>query len=292
MAFAIKLPLVPFHTWLPLAHVEAPAPASAWLAALVLKMGAYGMLRYILPLFPDSAELFAPFMVLIAGLAVVYGAFLALAQTDIKKIVAYSSVSHMAYVLLAIFSFNMYGLTGALYQMITHALSSAALFLLVGMIYERTHSLDISQYGGLAKIMPKAVVLFVLVSLSVIAFPSTGGFISEFLILVGAFKAHGVSGILFAIWGVVLGAAYMLYLIHRVFFGALSSLSKASSRLSLREIGILTPFVVMIFITGLFPQFVLRYSSVSLDYLNQQRKNYQLQIKPPKKVVFENLYDE
>ena len=292
LAFAIKLPLVPFHTWLPLAHVEAPAPASAWLAALVLKMGAYGLLRYILPLFPDSVEMFAPFMIFVAGVAVVYGALLALAQTDIKKLVAYSSVSHMAYVLLAVFSFNLYGLTGAFYQMITHAFSSAALFLLVGMIYERTRTLNILQYGGLAKAMPRLAIGFVFISLSVMAFPSTGGFVSEFLILVGAFKSHGIGGIIFAIWGVVLGAAYMLYLIHRVFLGTPSDLSKSTVALSTRELCIMVPFIIMIFVTGLFPQSVLKYSSTSLEHLHQQRENYQLQIKNLKVIISEKSYDE
>ena len=180
LAFAIKLPFVPFHTWLPLAHVEAPAPGSAVLAAVILKMGSYGFLRFLLPLFPQSVEFFAPVISLLAGIGIVYGAFMALAQTNMKKLVAYSSVSHMAYVLLGIFSLNLYGLTGGFYQMLTHAVSSAALFLLVGMVYERTHNLNISDYKGLAKKMPWLAIFFFIVSLSAIALPATGGFVSEF----------------------------------------------------------------------------------------------------------------
>ena len=278
VAFAIKLPLVPFHTWLPLAHVQAPAPASAWLAALVLKMGGYGFFRFVLPLFPDSMEMFAPFMILTAGLGVVYGAFMALAQTDIKKVVAYSSVSHMSYILLGLFAFHLYALTGAFYQMITHAVSSAGLFLLVGMIAERTRTLDVKNYGGLARTMPRLAVFFIIISLSVMAFPSTGGFVSEFLILAGVFKHSGPYGVMFALWGVVLGAAYMLYLIHRVFFGPTSLTSKQASPLSLKETCLMIPFVVLIFVSGLLPGWVLSWSSASLSHLNQNRKTYHLEV--------------
>ena len=279
LAFAIKLPFIPFHTWLPLAHVEAPAPGSAVLAAVVLKMGAYGFLRFLLPLFPQSVEFFAPFVSLLAGIGIVYGAFMALAQTNMKKLVAYSSVSHMAYVLLGLFSLNLHGLTGGFYQMLTHAVSSASLFLLVGMIYERTHSLNISDYGGLAKKMPKLAIFFIITSLSAIALPSTGGFISEFFVLMGAFTAKNWWALAMAISGVVFGAVYVLYLIHRVFFGKISELSERTSMLSKREIGIILPFVFLVFGMGIFPDFFLKYSSASLNHLQDQRKNYELSIK-------------
>ncbi len=286
LAFAIKLPLVPFHTWLPLAHVQAPAPASAWLAALVLKMGAYGLFRFVLPLFPQSVESFSPVMIIFSGLAVLYGAFMALSQTDMKKIVAYSSVSHMAFVCLGVFSLHIYALTGAFYQMISHALSSAALFLLVGMIYERTKSLKISDYGGLSKTMPLAACFFVIFSLSVMAFPSTGAFVSEFLIFTGAFQEMGFKALMFPLWGVVLGAVYMLYFIHRVFFGSLSPVCVPCKKLSLREKVVLVPFVVGVFFTGLFPQTLLKYSS---PFLSQVKQRYSLPLKKQESKPFKPL---
>ena len=278
-AFAVKLPFAPFHTWLPMAHVEAPAPGSAVLAAVVLKMGAYGFLRFLLPLFPQSVEFFAPIISFLAGVGIVYGAFMALAQKNIKKLVAYSSVSHMAYVVLGLFSLNLYGLTGGYYQMLTHAVSSAALFLLVGMIYERTHNLNISDYGGLAKKMPVLAIFFVIISLSAIALPSTGGFISEFFVLMGVFTAGNWGALVLALSGVIFGAAYMLYLIHRIFFGSVSELSQKTSPLSKREIGIIIPFILLVFGMGIFPKAFLKHSSVSLIYLQERRGNYELNIK-------------
>ena len=279
LAFAIKLPFVPFHTWLPLAHVEAPAPGSAVLAAVILKMGSYGFLRFLLPLFPQSVEFFAPVISLLAGIGIVYGAFMALAQTNMKKLVAYSSVSHMAYVLLGIFSLNLYGLTGGFYQMLTHAVSSAALFLLVGMVYERTHNLNISDYKGLAKKMPWLAIFFFIVSLSAIALPATGGFVSEFLILMGAFYTKNWGALVFSISGVVFGAVYMLYLIHRVFFGSPSPLLEKISILNKREILIMIPFVLLVFGMGVFPHTFLKYSSTSLNYLYKHKTHYKLNIK-------------
>jgi len=279
LAFAIKLPFVPFHTWLPLAHVEAPAPGSAWLAAVILKMGAYGFFRILLPIFPDSVNFFAPLLSLLAGLGIVYGAFMALAQINMKKLVAYSSVSHMAYVLLGLFSLNFYGISGAFYQMLTHAISSAALFLLVGMIYERTHNLNISDYGGLAQKMPRLAIFFVIISLSAMALPSTGGFISEFLVLLGVFKAGHWLALAFAVTGLVFGATYMLYLIHRVFFGNMSEISQTVSKLSKRETWIIIPFILLVFIMGVFPKMIFKYSNTSLKYLYDQRLDYELTFK-------------
>ncbi|MDE0119439.1 MAG: NADH-quinone oxidoreductase subunit M [Bdellovibrionales bacterium] len=279
LAFAIKLPFVPFHTWLPLAHVEAPAPGSAVLAAVILKMGAYGFLRFVLPLFPQSVEFFASSICFLAGVGIFYGALMALAQKNIKKLVAYSSVSHMAYVLLGLFSLNEYGLTGGYYQMLTHAVSSAGLFLLVGILYERTQSLNISDYGGLAKKMPILAINFVIISLSAIALPSTGGFISEFFVLMGSFTARNWGALFLALWGVIFGASYMLYLIHRVFFGSVSVLSQKTSLLSKREMGIILPFVFLVFGMGLFPKAFLKYSTVSLNHLQESRENYNLNIK-------------
>ena len=266
-AFAVKLPFVPFHTWLPLAHVEAPAPGSAVLAGVILKLGGYGFFRFVLPLFPLSVEFFAPALCLLSGLALVYGAFMALAQTNMKKLVAYASVSHMAYIVLGLFSLNIYGFTGAYYQMLTHAVSSAGLFFLIGMIYERGRSLKISDYGGLAKTMPVFAVFFLIISFSTIALPSTGGFVSELLILVGAFSAQKIWALILALSAVVFGAVYMLYLIHRVFFGEVSILSQKLKQVSFRETALMLPLVILVFVMGLFPKIFLKYSSASLGRL-------------------------
>ena len=289
LAFAIKLPLIPFHTWLPLAHVEAPAPGSAVLAGIILKMGAYGFFRFILPLFPESVAFFAPGICVLAGLAIIYGALMALAQTNMKKLVAYSSVSHMAYVLLGLFSLNIYGLTGAFYQTLSHAISSVGLFLLVGMLYERTHTLDIKRYGGLAQKMPLLTIAFIIISLSAVALPSTGGFISEFFVLLGAFKTSNWLALSLAIPAVIMGAVYMFYLIHRIFFGTLSEFSQKISKLSKREIFILSPLVLLVFIMGIFPNLFLQYSSKSLSHLNNNKNNYQLSIESPLNKNYETV---
>ena len=279
IAFAIKLPCIPFHTWLPLAHVEAPAPGSALLAGVILKMGAYGFLRFLLPLFPQSTEFFAPFICFLVSIGIVYGALMALAQSNMKKLVAYSSVSHMAYVLLGLFSLNLYGLTGGFYQMLTHAVSSSALFLLVGMIYERSHSLNIKDFGGLAKKMPILAIFFIGVSLSAMALPSTGGFISELFVLLGIFQAKAWLPFALSLLGLVFGASYMLYLIHRVFFGSVSPLCQKLKPLSLREAGLILPFLLLVFIMGVFPKLFLKYSSASLKHLQEQQAHYELDIK-------------
>ena len=279
--FAIKLPMVPFHTWLPLAHVEAPAPGSAWLAAVILKMGAYGFLRFIFPLFPQSAEFFAPFICWLGAFSIIYGAFMALAQINIKKLVAYSSISHMGYILLGLFSWNIYGLTGAFYQSLTHALSSAGLFLMVGMLQERTRNLNISEYGGAAIRMPILACYFVIISLSAIALPGTGGFISEFFVLIGAFSAGQWESLIIVVAAIVITAAVMLYLIHRIFFGEPKACTQKLSSLSIREKYLLVPFVVLVFVTGLLPNIFLKYSSKSLDCLIKGQDQCALNIYMP-----------
>ena len=279
--FAIKLPMVPFHTWLPLAHVEAPAPGSAWLAAVILKMGAYGFLRFVFPLFPQSAEFFAPLICWLGAFSIIYGALMALAQVNIKKLVAYSSISHMGYILLGLFSWNIYGLTGAFYQSLTHALSSASLFLMVGMLQERTRNLNISEYGGIATRMPILACYFVIISLSAIALPGTGGFISEFFVLVGAFSANRWESLIIAIITIVITAAVMLYLIHRIFFGEPKAGVQKLFPLSRRERYLLVPFVALIFITGLLPNTFLKYSSKSLDCLIKGQDRCALSIYTP-----------
>ncbi len=274
-AFAVKTPLVPFHTWLPLAHVEAPTGASVYLAAVMLKMGTYGWFRFVLPLFPETSEHYAILFLLLATFGLVYSSLVAFAQTDMKKLVAYSSVAHMAYVLIGVFAFNIYGLMGGFYQTLTHGISSAGLFLLVGLLYERTKSRQISDYGGLAKTMPWFAAFFFIITLSSVALPLTGGFISEFLVLLGSYLS-GELWVWIAVLGVVFSAIYMLNLFQKVFLMETSSLSKGLKDLNLREFCFLIPLVVLVFLMGLFPKIFFKYSSSSLEYLNSNRYNYVL----------------
>ncbi len=284
LAFAIKVPVFPLHTWLPDAHVEAPTPGSVILAGVMLKMGTYGFMRWVIPLFPEAAEHWAWLFLLIGTVGIIYGALVAMVQPDVKKLVAYSSVSHMGYILLGLFAFNSYGMTGGLYQMLNHGISTGALFLLIGMIYERTHSREISKYGGLAGVLPIFTIFFFIITLSSIAVPMTNGFVGEFLILVGTFAAQPVFAY-FAISGVVLGAVYMLWMFKRVFFGPQGELVKDEHHplhdLNAREIAVMVPLVVMVFWMGLFPNHFLNYSKVSIDNLVNNRSNYNLTIVQP-----------
>ncbi|MAV92203.1 MAG: Fe-S-binding domain-containing protein [Bdellovibrionaceae bacterium] len=283
LAFAIKVPMFPVHTWLPDAHVEAPTPGSVILAAVMLKMGTYGFLRFVLPIFPEAAQYYAWLFLLLAVVGIVYGALVAMVQTDVKKLVAYSSVSHMGYVMLGLFAFNIYGTTGGLYQMLNHGISTGALFILVGMIYERTHSREIKSYGGLAKVAPWYTIAFLIVTFSSIAVPLTNGFIGEFLILLGGFQAHKILGGV-AVLGVVLGAAYMLWMVKRVFFGTEGALvAKYKDQgldINFREVVILVPFILLIFWMGLFPNHFLSYSKASLDHFVNNMSNYELKVGP------------
>lgn len=278
LTFAIKVPMVPFHTWLPDAHVEAPTAGSVILAGVMLKLGAYGFLRWVMPLFPDSLESFNLVFLILAVVGIIYGALMAFVQTDIKKLVAYSSVSHMGYVILGLFSLNIYGITGGLYQMLNHGVSTSALFLLVGMIYARGKTRDINEYGGLAPKMPIYSILFFIVTMASIAVPGTNGFVGEVLILLGGFQANKILASL-AVLGVVLGAVYMLYVFKKVFFGNVGSASsKISLDLNIVEILVLTPFVLLIFAMGLMPNKFLDFSRVSINHLVENQKTYSLQI--------------
>ncbi|MFN7453364.1 MAG: NuoM family protein [Pseudobdellovibrionaceae bacterium] len=282
LAFAIKVPVWPFHTWLPDAHVEAPTPGSVILAGVMLKMGTYGLMRWTIPLFPEAADYWAWLFLLVAVVGIVYGALVAMVQPDIKKLVAYSSVSHMGYIILGLFAFNETGMTGGLYQMLNHGISTGALFLLVGMIYERTHSREISKYGGLAGVLPFFTIAFFIVTLSSIAVPLTNGFVGEFLILLGTFQANpGFAYV--AVSGVVLGAVYMLWMFKRVFFGPQGELVKDQSHplhdLSPREFAVLIPMGIMIFWMGLFPNHFFHWSNASIKHLVENRSNYILTVK-------------
>ncbi|MCZ6765835.1 MAG: NADH-quinone oxidoreductase subunit M [bacterium] len=265
LSFAIKVPMFPFHTWLPDAHVEAPTAASVILAGVLLKMGGYGFLRFAMPLFPEAALRGAPIIVALALIGIIYGALVAMVQKDVKKLVAYSSVSHLGFVMLGLFALNSIGVTGAIYQMLNHGLSTGALFLLVGIIYERRHTRLIEDFGGLTRVMPWFAVYFMIVTLSSIGLPLTNGFVGEFLILLGAFKANPMWGIVAAI-GVVLGAIYMLWMYQRVFFGEITHAENENLKdLSGREIAVLAPIIALIFFMGIFPNPILRRMEPAVD---------------------------
>ena len=254
LSFAIKVPLFPFHTWLPDAHVEAPTGGSVILAGVLLKMGTYGFLRFALPLFPDAAHAAVPLIMALSVVGIVYGALVALVQPDMKKLVAYSSVSHLGFVMLGLFAFNIQGVEGALYQMLGHGLSTGALFLLVGVVYERRHTRLISEYGGLWKQLPLFASVFLITMLSSIGLPGLNGFVGEFLILLGTFQANTLVGAI-AVSGVVLGAVYMLRLYQRVVFGPLTQPENAKlTDLSRRELAIFVPLIALMVLMGLYPK--------------------------------------
>ena len=253
------------HTWLPDAHFEAPTGGSVVLAGVLLKMGTYGFVRYAMPLFPEAAVAFAPAMGALAVIGIVYGALVAMVQDDIKKLVAYSSVSHMGYVMLGLFALNAQGVTGAVYQMLGHGLATGALFLLVGVLYERRHTKAIAEYGGLAKVVPVFAFVFMLVTFASVGLPGLNGFIGEFLILLGSFERSPVLTI-FAASGVILGAIYMLWMFQRVMFGPLTNeKNKALADLTTRELVYLAPILVLIVLMGVYPQPFLEVMQPSVE---------------------------
>ena len=257
-AFAIKVPLWPLHSWLPDAHVEAPTAGSVILAGVLLKMGTYGFVRFNLPLFPTASVQAAPTIAILAIIGIIYGAIVSFAQTDVKKLVAYSSVSHLGFVMLGIFSLTPQGIQGGILQMINHGLSTGALFLIVGMIYERKHTRDLSAFGGLMKLMPVYGALSLIVVLSSMGLPGLNGFVGEFTILLGAFgsKALVPQGWIytaFAASGIILAAVYMLWMFQRVYLGEVKPENRDMQDLSEREEWVLIPLVILIFVIGLFP---------------------------------------
>jgi len=254
VGFAIKVPMFPFHTWLPDAHVQAPTAGSVILAGVLLKMGTYGFIRFSLPILPDATVKAAGFVGVMAIIAIIYGALVAMAQKDMKKLVAYSSVSHMGFVMLGMFALNQAGLRGSILQMLNHGVSTGALFLLVGIVYERRHNRMIAEYGGIAKIMPVYATFFLIITLSSIGLPTLNGFVGEFFILIGAF-AHKWWWALFAATGIVLGAGYMLWMYQRVFFGDLNNpKNKDLKDLNLREQWTIIPLIIIAFWIGLYPK--------------------------------------
>ena len=265
VAFAIKVPLFPFHTWLPDAHTEAPTAGSVILAGVLLKMGTYAMLRFAIPLFPAMAKYFAPAIIVLGLIGIIYGALVAMVQPDVKKLVAYSSVSHLGFVMVGMFVFNEQGLHGAILQMVNHGLSTGALFLLVGMIYERRHTRMIADFGGIAKQMPIYFFLFLIVLLSSIGLPLLNGFVGEFLILLGAFRAKAWIAII-ATSGVIWGAVYMLWMFQRVMFGPLDKEeNKQLKDLDRREIAILVPIIIAMFWIGIYSNSILRKMDTSVQ---------------------------
>ncbi|MCL1981262.1 MAG: NADH-quinone oxidoreductase subunit M [Proteobacteria bacterium] len=268
-AFAVKVPMWPVHTWLPDAHTEAPAAGSVILAAVLIKMGAYGFLRFSLPILPDATQLMTTPMLVLSVIAIVYGAIICLAQTDLKRLIAYSSVSHMGFVTLGLFALNQRGLEGSILQMINHGLVTGALFLAVGMIYERTHTREIAAYGGLASTMPVFAGFFLLFTLAAVGLPGTNGFIGEFLILLGGFESQPWSAVI-AASGLILGAWYMLWLFQRIFFNEVKTGMQGLAPLDLREILTLAPMVILILWIGLYPNGLLSFLHVSVAHLLDQ----------------------
>ena len=254
LAFAIKVPMFPVHTWLPDAHVEAPTGGSVVLAGVMLKMGTYGFYRFAMPLFPDATMAFGPLLIGLSVIGIVYGALVAMVQDDVKKLVAYSSVSHLGFVMLGLFALNQEGVAGSIYQMLGHGVSTGALFLLVGVLYERRHTRKIVDYGGLTKVVPVFAVVFMIVTLSSIGLPGTNGFVGEFMILLGAFQYAPIPTTI-ATTGVIFGATYMLWMFQRVMFGPLTNHANQNLKdLNVREMVYLAPLIVLIFVMGVYPQ--------------------------------------
>jgi NADH-quinone oxidoreductase subunit M len=258
-AFAVKVPMFPLHTWLPDAHTEAPTAGSVILAGILLKMGAYGFLRVSLPILPDAVQLFLGPMLAVSAVAIVYGAYVTLVQKDVKRLIAFSSVSHMGFVTLGIFTLNRSGVEGAILQMVNHGIVTAALFLCVGMIYERTHTREIKDYGGVAKTAPVYSTLLALFCLAAAGFPGLNSFVGEFLIIGGAFKTQAWLGAM-AVWGVALGTTYLLWLYYRVVMGKINpGLEGLKLELNLREVATLAPLAILSLCLGLYPECVLSY---------------------------------
>lgn len=271
LAFSIKVPLFPFHTWLPDAHTEAPTAGSVILAAVLLKMGTYGLMRFNFSLFPDQAREMAWLFITLAIIGIIYGALVAMVQPDVKRLVAYSSVAHMGFVILGMFSFTELGMQGALYTMLAHGVTTGALFLLVGFIYERRHTRAITEFGGLANVMPLYATIFVITTMASIGLPFLNGFVGEFLIMVGMFQSHALGITTSLNWnyiaamaagtGVIFAAVYLLWMVQRVFFGkVLNPKNKTLGDLTAREIGLIAPLVALMVIMGVYPKPILNRS--------------------------------
>jgi NADH-quinone oxidoreductase subunit M len=266
-SFAVKMPMWPVHTWLPDAHVEAPTAGSVILAGILLKMGGYGFIRFSLPMFPDASQYFAPMVYALSVVAIIYTSLVALVQEDMKKLIAYSSVAHMGFVTMGLFAMTSQGVEGAVFQMVSHGLVSGALFLCVGVVYDRMHTREIAAYGGLVQRMPMYAAAFMVFTLANVGLPGTSGFIGEFLTLIGVFQANSLVSF-FATTGVILSAAYALYLYRRVIFGVIEKPALAGiADLSAREVAILAPLVVLVIYYGVHPQPIIDASAASAEAL-------------------------
>jgi len=280
LAFAIKVPLFPFHTWLPDAHVEAPTAGSVILAGVLLKMGTYGLVRFAFPLFPTAATFFAPYLAALAVISIVYGALVAMVQPDMKKLVAYSSISHLGFVVLGIASMNLQGVQGAVYQMVNHGVSTGGLFLIVGMLSDRRHTRLIAEFGGLKKVTPRLVAVFLIVTLSSIGLPGLNGFVGEFLILLGAFSWDPRLTAV-AATGVILSATYMLWMFQRVNYGSVTNEKNATlPDLGTREWAVIVPIVALAVLMGVLPNLFLRPMEGSVERLvNRVRSSAPVEIR-------------
>ncbi|MBZ0156384.1 MAG: NADH-quinone oxidoreductase subunit M [Alphaproteobacteria bacterium] len=268
-AFAVKVPMFPVHTWLPDAHTEAPTAGSVILAGILIKMGAYGFLRFSMPILPEASREMAPVMMVLSVIGIIYGGLICLGQTDIKRLIAYSSVSHMGFVTLGIFALNIQGVQGGILQMINHGIVTGALFLSIGIIYDRTHTRQIADYGGVATVLPVFAAFFMVFTLSSIGLPGTNGFVGEFLIILGGFTASNVMGVL-AATGIIVGAAYMLWLYQRVFFLEVNPKVQNHKDMNLRETLTLVPLLLLVFWIGVYPNTFLSFMDVSVQHLIQR----------------------
>lgn len=265
-AFAVKVPMWPVHTWLPDAHTEAPTAGSVILAGILIKMGAYGFLRFSMPLFPEATKAMAPAMMILSVIAIIYGGIICLGQTDLKRLIAYSSVSHMGFVTLGLFALNIQGIQGGILQMINHGIVTGALFLCVGIIYDRSHTRLIADYGGTATVMPVYAAFFMVFTLASIGLPGTNGFIGEFLILLGGFTKSKLLGLL-AATGIIIGAAYMLWLYQRVFFMETNPKVKDFPDINMREVITLIPLIILVIWIGVYPNTFLSFMDASVQNL-------------------------
>jgi len=276
LAFAIKVPMFPLHTWLPDAHTEAPTAGSVILAAVLLKMGTYGYVRFAMPLFPEATAQFTPLIATLSVIGIVYASLVAMVQADVKKLVAYSSVAHLGFVMLGIFALNTQGVTGGMLQMLNHGVSTGALFLIVGFIYERRHTRQITDFGGLAKQMPVFATMFMIVTFSSIGLPGTNGFVGEFLVLLGAFQGGLRWYAIIATSGVILSAVYMLWMFQRVMFGELNNpKNQVLKDLNAREVAIMVPLIFLIFFMGVYPRPFIDSMAPSIEKMIQQSKSKQ-----------------
>jgi NADH-quinone oxidoreductase subunit M len=272
LAFGIKVPIFPMHTWLPDAHVEAPTGGSIILAGVMLKMGTYGFLRLVLPLFPDASHRYAPVLIVLSVIGIIYGALVAWVQPDMKKLVAYSSVSHLGFCVLGIFAMNQTAVEGSILQMINHGLSTGALFLLVGVVYERRHTRKLADYGGIARIMPVFTTLFIIAMLSSVGLPGLNGFVGEFLILSGSFQTLPVAAVISAS-GVILAAIYLLWLVQRVFFGPVTNPENESiPEIAWHEVAAVAPLILFMVWIGVHPNTFLKKMEPSVKQLLVQVK--------------------